>query len=87
MTDSKGHIGNNGQSEFFVKNDEVFRAPKDSPLDIYGYRMGGRWESSVSHFSRCLALFTSQGLKIDNPERLDQTVKAIELQITLPLGS
>ena len=52
MNKSRGHIMFRGITEYLVVGAEVYRAPTSSPLDIQGYRMGKRWECSVSHFNR-----------------------------------
>lgn len=50
---SRGHLeyyeleNNMGTVEFFVRNDEVFRAPVKAPVMPDGYRCG-RWQTSLS---------------------------------------
>jgi hypothetical protein len=54
---SRGHVEFIGPFEYFYAvNGDLFRAPKDSPLDVHGYRMGGRFESTPVVASKCLAL-------------------------------
>ena len=52
---SHGHIGFDGDWEYFEVDGEVYRAPRNAPLaDISGPkpRRHGRWESSRPHFDR-----------------------------------
>ena len=52
---SKGHIEIIGRFEYFYgANGDLFRAPADSPLDVWGYRMGARFESSPHCAERTL---------------------------------
>lgn len=50
---SKGHIAwIKGGRESYEQGGQVYIAPRSNPLDIYGHRMGGRWESSRAHWDR-----------------------------------
>lgn len=51
---SAGHIAwlDDGTREAYEQGGEVYIAPSDRPLDIHGYRQGGRWESSTAHWKR-----------------------------------
>lgn len=55
MKKSKGHICfgiNAGNStEFYQRDNEVYRAPVGNPIMPDGYRCG-RWECSIVHFHR-----------------------------------
>jgi hypothetical protein len=42
--DSKGHLFYAGNFELFTNGKDIFKAPKDCPVDIYGYRQGARFE-------------------------------------------
>lgn len=57
LAPSRGHLAwlDDYRCEAFTQNGEVFIAPNDRPLDAHGYRQGGRWESSRSHWSRYYA--------------------------------
>lgn len=60
---SKGHIAwlDDGAREAYEQGGEVYLAPSDRPLDIHGYRQGGRWEASRAHWERYFdALFRSR---------------------------
>lgn len=53
---SKGHVTFLGRFEYFkISNDDLYRAPKDKPVDINGYRMGARFESAAWLADRWLA--------------------------------
>ena len=55
-TESFGHIEDIGRWEFFQREDgTVYRAPLDCPMDVWGYRMGARFE--------CYAHMTGQMLE------------------------
>lgn len=41
---------------FYGANGDLFRAPSDSPLDVWGYRMGARFESTPVAAETCLKL-------------------------------
>jgi signal recognition particle GTPase len=44
---SIGHVEFIGPWEYFKgANGDLFRAPSNSPLDVWGYRMGARFEST-----------------------------------------
>lgn len=60
-TKSEGHIGTRGELEFYEQGGEVFAAPIANPLDLDGYRQGGRWEGSRAHFDRYRAHYLIDG--------------------------
>lgn len=43
--------------DWYVRNGELWRALSTNPLDVDGYRMGGRWECSVEHAKRFPTLY------------------------------
>ena len=44
MKKSKGHIDFIGDREWYVQEGNVYAAPTYCPLDLEGYRQGGRWQ-------------------------------------------
>jgi len=54
-TFSKNHLGIIAGLEYFTfDNGDLYRASTDNPIDVNGYRQGGRWEAPAymakSHF-------------------------------------
>ncbi len=49
--DSKGHLFYAGNFELFTNGKDIFKAPKDCPVDIYGYRQGAS-ESIAAAWNR-----------------------------------
>lgn len=45
---SKGHIGFTENFEYFQIGDNIFRASISDCMDIYGYRSGRRFESTIA---------------------------------------
>jgi hypothetical protein len=44
---SRGHLDFLGRFEYFVNDDgALYRAPSVNPLDVWGYRMGARYEAT-----------------------------------------
>lgn len=57
MEQSKGHKCFLGPFEYFVGVDgTLYRAPKDCPLDVWGYRMGARFEATPIMAERMVAM-------------------------------
>lgn len=57
MDKSKGHVEFIGPWEYFHgANGDLFRAPKDGYIDVYGYRSGARFESTPAASEQCLKL-------------------------------
>ena len=56
---SRGHIGTRRiyGLEFYEQEGNVYAAPIVNPLDLEGYRQGGRWECTREHFDRYRAIF------------------------------
>lgn len=57
QTKSNGHIGYQisaefGEFEWYEADGEVYRANARNPVQIDGYRGGGRWECSLVRFER-----------------------------------
>jgi len=42
---SKNSLGVIAGLEYFLFNDELYRARVSNPLDVNGYRMGARWQA------------------------------------------
>lgn len=49
---SHGHLFNSEHCEYYAQNGEIYAAPLGNPLDLDGYRQGGRWECSDTEFRR-----------------------------------
>lgn len=54
---SAGHVEFIGPFEYFAHpNGDLLRADKTNPLDVWGYRSGGRFESTPAGSELCLRL-------------------------------
>lgn len=57
LVKSKGHIAFIGPFEYFtIETGDVYRAPIENPLDIYGFRQGARFECTAVTKDMCLKL-------------------------------
>lgn len=52
---SKGHIAIIGEREYFEREGVLYSAYADRPLDIWGYRLGARFECYAHMIKQCLA--------------------------------
>ena len=59
--ESKGHAETIGRFEYFFRDGELYRAPADCPLDIWGYRQGARFECYEHMAEMALQLARSAG--------------------------
>ena len=45
--------------EYYAREDQVYRASRANPLDVSGYRQGGRWECSLTQWDRRKEILTA----------------------------
>jgi len=50
--ETKGHLATVGVVEYHCRGGEVYCGSTDSPLGVDGYRMGARWECTMTAFAR-----------------------------------
>ena len=62
--DSKCHLFNTANFEYFTDGNDIYRSPVDCPIDVNGFKMGARFECpDTKHFRKMLQGF-NQGVKI-----------------------
>jgi hypothetical protein len=53
--DSKGHLFNTTNFEYFTDGTNIYRSPVDCPIDVNGFKMGARFECpDTEHFRKML---------------------------------